>query len=144
MDSGNDSESVALPVWLHLGITVWRQMERKKHFLLAFGIFSGLKKAKFAVSLIFLFELHASSRWLDWCQIGSLSGGNIFYGDCGGFGMRILGKKSMISRRGHKKMLEIFVFCFFVCWGCVLGCFPCVMFSWFSETFLRGVDWAKC
>ena len=40
--------------------------------VLAFGILGGVKKAKFAVCLIFRFELHA--MWLDWCQIGSLSG----------------------------------------------------------------------
>ena len=44
-------------------------------FVLAFGIFCGMKKAKFAVSLIFWFELHA--RWLDWCQIV-----RFFFGIC--------------------------------------------------------------
>ena len=60
--------------------------------MLAFRIFGGVKnKAKFAVCLIFCFELHA--RWLVRCQIGSLSGvslgGNHCYGNCGVLGERV-------------------------------------------------------
>ena len=40
----------------------------RQNLVLAFGISGGVKKSKFAVCLIFWFELHA--RWLDWCQIG--------------------------------------------------------------------------
>ena len=61
------------------------------NFVLVFRIFSGVKKSMFAVCLIVWFGLLA--RWLDWCQIESLSGDstgrNPCCGNCGVLGERV-------------------------------------------------------
>ena len=72
------------------------------------------EKAKFAVCLIFWFELHA--RWLDWCQIENLIMGEI---------PTSLGSVSAVLAQygGIKKMLDILDFCFLFAEGVC----PCLL-----------------
>ena len=68
-----------LLLWLYaLGYCRLTSSINTHNFVLVWGSFSGVNKSKFAVCLIFWFELHA--RWLDWCQIGNL-GGDSFGGN---------------------------------------------------------------